>query len=1147
MNVAPKAPADLRTSFDIFLQLRARAAAYTPEAQFSDGTAGAALGNVFATYVETVLQRLNQAPDKNKLAFFDMLALQLTPAREARTPVVFQLNNNAPSGTAPASTVVAAPPPPGSNAQIVFETEQELGVTAGKLTEVVSLWPDRDSYIDHSQAFAAAQPFTLFNEQQLVPIPHHLYLSHAKLLALSGSVQLALEIQLQRPGSAPLSILWEYWDGQVWRGFLSDDPQCQGTSTQLPDSTAGLSQSGRIVLQADGATSQQTAVNGISGFWIRGRVTVPLPSASTQILPVIDSIRLSSIVMQAFRASVTVALPQAAQSSTAGATTVLAVANPTGRFELRNAAGLAISGGSVAVHLNTDPPDAFVTLTETPSEAGVFELDFNRFRLVDKITVVFFGVQTDPPVAIDALHRATLATPIVPLSLNISGLAPDAAFADATKLDTTKPFYPFGQQPQPGASFYFRSDEAFSKPNAKLRVYLPLTSAPLGDISTTTNGRKTLDRQIEWEYWNGRVWAPLVASSTNRGKLDFSQTEVADFTVPTDTEPTAVAGQTGLWVRARLVRGGFGYSQDIAWQAGQGDTAPVNTITYVVNQPPVLADLRLAYTWQYGPFALDAVISYNDFQHEDHTDDARWPGNTFQPYERTTDVTPALYLGFDKTPPAAELGIFFNMQEQPGDISGPELTWEYWDGFVWGTLPSSDGTGRLRLPGIVNVISEDDSVALARFDKPLYWIRGRLKEDGPPGAPVVNGIFPNAVFASQQSTLTDQTIGLSNASGSQSFQVTQAPVLEGERIEVREISGLPASVEWRLVALDLFDGDETVVASLEDQLGREGSNTDIILGDLRLVRNRLKEVTQVWVHWTPVLTLAGSSPQARVYEIDRARGILTFGDGVEGRTPPDGASILGRVLTTGGGSVGNVAANTVTQLLGVVPGIQAVFNPIAAEGGSDAETLPAFISRAPQTVRHRGRGISGSDYEALAREASSAVAFARAIPVRDPGGHTLPGWVTVLIMPNSADPQPWPSFGLRQEVQTYLESHVAADLASANRIFVTGPDFLAIDVSASLAPVVASQAGDVDTAARAAIAGFLHPLFGGPSGNGWELGRSVYLSDLARVLERVPGLDFVADLEMLLDGQIQGSGVAVGPTQIVVAGVIRITLLAPSS
>ena len=1143
MNVTPQPPVDTRDNDDIFAQLRARASSYTPEVLLTDGSAGAALGNIFARYVESVLQRLNQAPNKNKLAFLDMLALQLTPAREARAPLVFQLNPKAASGSAPQGTVAAAPPPPGSNSQIVFETEQEVGLTAGTLKEVVSLWPDRDGYIDHSGDFAAGLPLQLFVLQQLAAIPHHLYLSHQKLLALSGSVTLSLEIQLQRAGSQPLGIQWEYWDGTVWRGFLSLDPQCLGNVSQMPDSTAGLSQSGRVQLTTDGATSQQIAIDNVSNFWIRGRVTTPLLPGSPQILPEIDSIRLSSIVTQPFRPSLIVSLPEPPNSTNKA---LIREFMPLGFIALKDASGQLITGATVTVHLES-PTNQDVTLQELTASPGIYALSIAQFELTDSVSVLFFGVQTDQPAAVDDAHRPTFDNNILPVTLKLTALAPDAALADSTKLDTTKPFYPFGQQPQPGSTFYFSSQETFSKPNAKMRVYLPLTSAPLGDIASNdaSNGRKKLDRQIDWEYWNGRAWAPLTPSSTNEGTLDFSQSEIADFTIPTDMEVTTVAGQAGLWARARLVRGGFGYTQDIKWQAGTGTPPPVNTITYLVSQPPVLADIRIAYTWQYGPFPLDQVISYNDFQYTDHTTDALWPGSTFTPYERTSDVTPELYLGFDKAPPAAELGIFFNVVEQPGDINGPELTWEYWNGFLWSTLPSFDGTGNLRLPGIVGLISEDDSAPLARFDVPLYWIRGRLKEDGPPGSPLLTGIFPNAVWASQQSTLSDVAIGLSNAAANQSFALQQIPVLEGERIEVRELFGPRANVEWRLVALGLFGGDETTVKNLEDQLGQEGPNTGVIDGDLRLVRDRLKQVSEVWVAWNPVLTLAGSGPDDRAYTIDRARGILTFGDGTNGLIPPDGASILGRVMRTGGGASGNVGAGSITQLLGAVIGVQSVTNPVAAEGGSDAETISSFVDRGPQTVRHRGRAIAVSDYATLAHEASSAVAFARAIPVQDPGGHTLPGWVTVLILPNSLDPRPWPSFGLRQEVQAYLESRAPADLAGGGRIFVTGPDYLAIDVSATLAPKVASEAGDVDTAARAELAAFLHPLFGGPSGNGWDLGRSVYLSDVGAALERVDGLDFVSDLELLVDGQVQGSSVAVGPNQIAVAGVIRITLQAP--
>ena len=56
-----------------------------------------------------------------------------------------------------------------------------------------------------------------------------------------------------------------------------------------------------------------------------------------------------------------------------------------------------------------------------------------------------------------------------------------------------------------------------------------------------------------------------------------------------------------------------------------------------------------------------------------------------------------------------------------------------------------------------------------------------------------------------------------------------------------------------------------------------------------------------------------------------------------------------------------------------------------------------------------------------------------------------------------------------------------------------------------ISPRDPAEAGSVEKAARAAIESFLHPLRGGPERRGWEMGRGVYLSDLAAVL----GFDLV--------------------------------------
>ncbi|MEB2364055.1 MAG: hypothetical protein OZ929_22170, partial [Bryobacterales bacterium] len=63
---------------------------------------------------------------------------------------------------------------------------------------------------------------------------------------------------------------------------------------------------------------------------------------------------------------------------------------------------------------------------------------------------------------------------------------------------------------------------------------------------------------------------------------------------------------------------------------------------------------------------------------------------------------------------------------------------------------------------------------------------------------------------------------------------------------------------------------------------------------------------------------------------------------------------------------------------------------------------------------------------------------------------------------------------------------------------------------------------------------------GGPEGRGWPFGRGVYQSDVAAILENIPGVDHVEQLQLRLDDIPAGDSVEVAPDRMVVAGPIRI-------
>ncbi len=1032
---------DERDADRVLRDLLKRLPAYVPNWQSQNSGNSQGLLQILARYMQVLIERLNGVPDKNLLAFLDLLGISLIQAQAARAPVVFKFTPPTPPAlpatvTAATTALNLSPPPtplapplvnirvpagiqvagnpPGGGSPIVFETERAIGLTGAQLAQVVSLWPGQDQYIDHGAALAVGQGFTLFRPADAQLTPHMLYLAHDDYFALTGQSIVEVEFDLILPSSTDLSpIAWEYWDDQGWHPF--GDPDVKQTSQAIDDGTIGLTRSGVVTLTADCVDTAKTKVNGVNAYWLRAQLTNPLPPDLSRQDGLVRRIRVNTVIRRLFA---------------------------------------------------TNGLDTTIDLTK----------------------------ELAPTV----------------------GVKPDQAFADGTSLDLSKAFYPFGQTALPGSVFYISSEEVFSKPNASVRLAIRKGTSPQsGALSSTP--------EVAWEYWDGKRWMALKLNSI-QGKDAYSDlpepnltaSGIFGFTVPDQGIPQSkLNGRDGRWVRARIKSGGYYKTRKIKYTDTQNNT---QTMTIVENRPPLLNDIRLAYVYRSARAAPERCFTYNDFTYEDHTYDVRWPSAGFTAFHAVADATPAVYFGFDKTLPVDLVSLYLDIQEVEGQPPGPPLIWEYWDGQNWRETAVQDDTARLVRPGMLAFIGPADNASRGRFDTSLFWLRGRLREDGVPVKSTLDGIFLNAVWAVQAQIIRNELLGNGSGEPNQTFFFARKPVLDGEIIEVRELDGPRAPVELPILA------------------------REVGISDLNVVYDVNRAVREVWVRWHRQPNLYLSGPNDRHYVLERSRGRVIFGDGVNGSLLPAGTdNVMARMYRSGGGAAGNVSAGAITQLLGGIPYVSSVTNPRAAEGGADGETIDQVRTRGPQILRHRERALSARDYESLAHEASPAVAVARVLPMTHPSGRRETGWVKVIIVPNSQDPQPQPSFELRRQVQEYLQARSPADIAG---IFITGPTYLPVGVAAVVAPINLSQAGPVGVAVREALERFFHPLTGGPEGRGWPFGRDVYLSDVAAVLESLPAVDYVQELELLLDGITQGEKVEVQPDRIVVAGPMRIRIRA---
>jgi predicted phage baseplate assembly protein len=398
------------------------------------------------------------------------------------------------------------------------------------------------------------------------------------------------------------------------------------------------------------------------------------------------------------------------------------------------------------------------------------------------------------------------------------------------------------------------------------------------------------------------------------------------------------------------------------------------------------------------------------------------------------------------------------------------------------------------------------------FGRHGYWLR----VEPAPGEHLshvgLRAVRPNTVWAVQARTIRDEILGSSEGGAAgQRLKLRQRPVLLDER--GRGSAG------------------ELIVAVGGEHLSEEERRA--LAADL-VERDDLEGT---WVRWHAVDALSGAGPSARRFEFDWTSGELRFGDGDDGAIPAPGVdNIRALRYVTGGGARGNVAAGAIATLVSAVSGVESVTNSLPAGGGSDPGSLDDMLVEAPVRLHHRDRAVSRADYASLALQASRSVARVEVLPASHRPGGAPPGTVHVLIVPDEQGPAPAPSLALRRVVHRFLEQRAPVAVATDRRIVVDGPTYVPLTVSARVAATTSSIAASLEHTVRAALDDYLSPLAHGRGGRGWPLGAAPYRSELRSVIERLPGVDHVASLEMRTSEGPLPDGAQLGPQVLVASG-----------
>ena len=1123
-------PIDKRSYEDLVAEtgdLAQRLSGWRPRAD-GRSDAGQALISIFGRFAELVVERLNRAPDKSYLAFLNLIGTSLLPPQPARVPLTFQLAANSPvDAVVPAGTRAAAPPSEGEADEVVFETERDLVVTRAQLRAVYVSDTETDTYSDRTaQATGLVDaPFAVFDGDQATP--HQLYLACDPLLTGPGPKDVTLT--LASPDAwqwANWPITWAYWDGASWRAAPGSARVQTGAAwrvslPQLPPPSPCM-------------------VDGIEAGWLRAQLELPLPPGETGLLP--ESVAIGARNPQ----DLTVPLSPFPDDSAvkrfyvsadeafaaAGARVVLRVRlsrpgvatglrlnwlyqagdqwQPLGQSgpgaEQAGATDAALRDGTMA--FTRDGEISFNIPLQPPWTRTLYRTRRGRWLRLDvaegqyatapEIASITVGYDWELP----RLGQVTIAVPQAPAE----ALPPAAGFFNTGPLDLSKDFHPLGEEPRFNDTFYVAVPEALARPGAGIRLGVTLTNPATAKGGPVDPVRTADNPKLAWEMSDGHRWHPVAAD------YPLTTDGAVSFTLPDPIGPAPVNGDERYWLRARLVSGSYGKAA--AYEPNPDGTYALRRATVA---PPVVKALSFtplgARPTEASP---TACLSYNDFAYEDHTTAARTPqGPAFTPFTPTADTEPALYLGFDRPfdprpatlhlqvePPRAEEVAAEQLAEiDPAELA--QLTWEYAGPGGWRLLGALDETEALSSRGLVHFIGPADLVTRPLFGQALSWLRVRWRRGAFPLRPRLRRVLLNTTWAAQVTTVQDEILGSSNGNPGQAFTTAQAPVQPGQQVLVRERER-PAPADEQALAAE--EGPDAVTVT----------------------RDVAGQPVEIWVRWHGVPDFHQSGPRDRHYTVDALTGEIRFGDGSAGMIPPHGQNNVRVTYRTGGGEEGNRAAGTIVELKSGVPYVDGVTNHEPAQGGAPREPIERLQARGPRVLRHRDRAVTAQDLEDLAVTASAEVARVAAIvpafspynlwldpkaPVPTPEhAATDAGRMGVIVVPNTAAARPAPSLGLLRRVQAHLQERCppTADL------WVAGPEWIAVTVAATVVPTSFEEADAVGDRARTAVERFLHPLTGGPDGQGWAFGRRPHHSDLSALLEKVGGVDHIRSLSVTL-------------------------------
>lgn len=385
----------------------------------------------------------------------------------------------------------------------------------------------------------------------------------------------------------------------------------------------------------------------------------------------------------------------------------------------------------------------------------------------------------------------------------------------------------------------------------------------------------------------------------------------------------------------------------------------------------------------------------------------------------------------------------------------------------------------------------------------------------------------------------------SGSSESPIFTTAHDATIPAGRKQVREVLAYQCeAIDGELIGVGTGQPGQTMRVQRPPIIAPTGDQLDLFVAVETLAEeldergSAIQYEGKTYHLWEERENFANLDPQQRVYVADRALGIIQFAPAVQLEQAngelQETAQALAGVLPEGrevrawyrhgGGTAGNVPANSLTVLKDPIPGVS-VTNPERATGGRPTETLENALRRGPQTLYSLQRAVTATDFENVAIYSSPAIARAKAFTRTALWQFAQPGTVEVLIVPylseegmnggrvTAAMLDERRSEADRERIQTALDERRPLGTSCV----VHWAHYKPVRVTAR---IVIGHEEDRDAVEQRVIQRLyqtINPLPTEINSTGWPFGQALHASHVYDIALKEPGVHWIDQVQLWVD------------------------------